>query len=55
MCVGHTTPDQQNPTPLIIEWVPDVLPFSRVGELKITFEFGHQPEPIAGINNQVSL
>jgi len=40
--VGNTTPDQKVPTPMIIEWIPDILPRTRVGELKITFEFGHR-------------
>uniref|UniRef100_A0A1B6EFH2 SWIM-type domain-containing protein n=1 Tax=Clastoptera arizonana TaxID=38151 RepID=A0A1B6EFH2_9HEMI len=40
--VGRTTPDQKTPTPLIIEWIPDILPVSKVGELKITFEYGHR-------------
>lgn len=39
---GRTTPDQKTPTPLIIEWIPDILPVSKVGELKITFEYGHR-------------
>ncbi|XP_037504108.1 uncharacterized protein C2orf42-like [Rhipicephalus sanguineus] len=27
--------------PFIIEWTPDVLPRSRVGELRLKFEYGH--------------
>lgn len=40
--VGNTSPDQLEPTPFIIEWIPDVLPLSRVGELRLQFKFGHQ-------------
>lgn len=28
-------------SPFIIEWIPDVLPRSRVGELRLKFEYGH--------------
>ncbi|XP_044273393.1 uncharacterized protein C2orf42 homolog isoform X2 [Varanus komodoensis] len=38
---GHTSPDQKEPTPFIIEWIPDILPQSRIGELRIKFEYGH--------------
>lgn len=30
------------PTPFIIEWIPDILPVSKIGELRIRFEYGHQ-------------
>ncbi|XP_063228338.1 uncharacterized protein C2orf42 [Bacillus rossius redtenbacheri] len=40
--VGNTAPDQVEPTPFIIEWTPDILPQSKVGELRLSFEFGHQ-------------
>lgn len=26
----------------MIEWIPDVLPRSHMGELRISFEYGHQ-------------
>lgn len=26
----------------MIEWIPDVLPRCRMGELRIGFEYGHQ-------------
>ncbi|XP_075223378.1 uncharacterized protein C2orf42 [Lycorma delicatula] len=39
--VGNTTRDQMTPTPFIIEWMPDVLPISHVGELRLVFEYGH--------------
>lgn len=35
------TADQKDTSPLVIEWIPDILPVSRVGELRISFEFGH--------------
>lgn len=42
-CVaGNMSPDQQEPTPFLIEWIPDILPISKIGELRIRFEFGHQ-------------
>ncbi|XP_076044283.1 uncharacterized protein C2orf42 isoform X2 [Oratosquilla oratoria] len=30
-----------NPTPFIIDWIPDILPQSCIGELRIRFEFEH--------------
>lgn len=39
--VGITMRDQITPTPFIIEWMPDVLPISHVGELRLVFEYGH--------------
>ncbi|EEB17858.1 conserved hypothetical protein [Pediculus humanus corporis] len=43
--VGLTSVDQLEPTPFKIEWIPDVLPLSHIGELRIQFEFGHIPHP----------
>jgi len=40
--VGLTLPDQKEPTPFTIEWIPDILPFMKIGELRIKFEYGHQ-------------
>ncbi|XP_049859146.1 uncharacterized protein C2orf42 homolog isoform X2 [Schistocerca gregaria] len=40
--VGNTAPDQTDPTPFVIEWIPNILPESSIGELRIRFEFGHQ-------------
>ncbi|XP_059488653.1 uncharacterized protein C2orf42 homolog [Neocloeon triangulifer] len=40
--VGLTAPEQKNPTPFVIEWIPDVFPRTKVGEMSLTFEFGHQ-------------
>lgn len=34
--------DQKEAGPFVIEWIPDVLPRCRMGELRISFEFGHQ-------------
>ncbi|XP_053976070.1 uncharacterized protein C2orf42 [Hylaeus anthracinus] len=39
--VGNTSPNQIEPTPFLIEWIPDILPISKIGELRIRFEFGH--------------
>lgn len=39
--VGNTSVDQREPTPFIIEWIPDILPKSHIGELRIKFEYGH--------------
>lgn len=39
---GNTSPDQKEPTPFVIEWIPDILPKSHIGELRIKFEYGHQ-------------
>ena len=35
--VGQTTSDQKDPTPFIIEWIPEILPFMKIGELRIKF------------------
>lgn len=40
--LGNWNLNQKEPTPFIIEWIPDVLPKSHVGELRIKFEYGHQ-------------
>ncbi|CAE1278715.1 Uncharacterized protein C2orf42,Uncharacterized protein C2orf42 homolog [Acanthosepion pharaonis] len=40
--VGNTSLEQKDPTPFIIEWIPDILPKSHIGELRIKFEYGHQ-------------
>lgn len=39
--VGTPSPGQKEPTPFIIEWIPDILPLSLIGELRIKFEFDH--------------
>ncbi|XP_013875756.1 uncharacterized protein C2orf42 homolog isoform X2 [Austrofundulus limnaeus] len=40
--VGPSTADQKEASPFVIEWIPDVLPHCQMGELRISFEFGHQ-------------
>ncbi len=40
--VGQMSSDPRDVTPFTIEWTPDLLPRSRLGELAIKFEFGHQ-------------
>uniref|UniRef100_A0A4W6CWF1 Chromosome 2 open reading frame 42 n=1 Tax=Lates calcarifer TaxID=8187 RepID=A0A4W6CWF1_LATCA len=40
--VGPGTADQKEASPFVIEWIPDVLPRCQMGELRISFEFGHQ-------------
>lgn len=40
--VGNTSRNQIDPTPFVIEWIPDILPVSKIGELRIRFEYGHQ-------------
>ena len=42
MFSGNTARDQKDPTPFIIEWIPDILPQCRIGELRIKFEYGHE-------------
>ncbi|XP_044730781.1 uncharacterized protein C2orf42 [Chrysoperla carnea] len=42
--VGNTSMDQSEPTPFIIEWIPDIIPKMQIGELKLQFEFGHSRE-----------
>ncbi|GAA6219219.1 uncharacterized protein C2orf42 homolog [Lates japonicus] len=40
--VGPGTADQKEASPFVIEWIPDALPRCQMGELRISFEFGHQ-------------
>ncbi|XP_016422419.1 uncharacterized protein C2orf42 homolog isoform X2 [Sinocyclocheilus rhinocerous] len=40
--VGTCAAEQTEPMPFVIEWIPDILPHSQVGELRIGFEYGHQ-------------
>ncbi|XP_051668048.1 uncharacterized protein C2orf42 homolog [Manacus candei] len=46
--VGHTSPTQKEPTPFTIEWIPNILPRSRLGELRLKFQYGHHggPRPV---------
>ncbi|XP_074664283.1 uncharacterized protein C2orf42 homolog isoform X1 [Strix aluco] len=46
--VGNTSPTQKEPTPFIIEWIPNILPQSRIGELRIKFQYGHHGGPQPG-------
>lgn len=39
---GTCAAEQTEPVPFVIEWIPDILPHSQVGELRIGFEYGHQ-------------
>uniref|UniRef100_A0A3P8WA09 Chromosome 2 open reading frame 42 n=1 Tax=Cynoglossus semilaevis TaxID=244447 RepID=A0A3P8WA09_CYNSE len=36
------TAEQNEAGPFVIEWIPDLLPRCQMGELRITFEFGHR-------------
>uniref|UniRef100_A0A3Q3W3Y9 Putative treble-clef zinc-finger domain-containing protein n=1 Tax=Mola mola TaxID=94237 RepID=A0A3Q3W3Y9_MOLML len=40
--VGAGSADLKEAGPFVIEWIPDVLPRCHMGELRISFEFGHQ-------------
>ncbi|CAN0104597.1 unnamed protein product [Lampetra planeri] len=40
--VGTASVEQVEPTPFVMEWVPDILPRCRIGELRVKFEYGHQ-------------
>lgn len=39
---GAGSADQKGASPFVIEWIPNVLPRCHMGELRISFEFGHQ-------------
>lgn len=39
---GPGTAEQNEAGPFVIEWIPDLLPRCQMGELRITFEFGHE-------------
>ena len=47
--VGQMSSDPRDITPFKIEWVPDILPRTRTGELMVNFQFGHQ------VNGQLDL
>lgn len=40
--VGNANSEQKDPTPFVIDWIPDILPKMKIGELRIKFEYGHQ-------------
>lgn len=37
--LGNTSPGQKEPTPFIIEWIPDILPQSKTGERQIKSKY----------------
>ncbi|XP_040583613.1 uncharacterized protein C2orf42 homolog [Lepeophtheirus salmonis] len=39
--VGQMSFDCKDTTPFVIEWIPDILPIMKVGELRVKFEYGH--------------
>jgi len=39
--VGGTPLDPQGTATFDIEWIPDLLPVTKIGELRIKFEYGH--------------
>lgn len=51
--LGNWSLNQKEPTPFIIEWIPDVLPKSHVGELRIKFQYGHQRNGIIENRDQI--
>ncbi|XP_013409548.1 uncharacterized protein C2orf42 homolog [Lingula anatina] len=53
--VGNMAQEQREPTPFIIEWIPDILPQSRIGELRIKFEYGHQRNGIIEYRQSVPV
>ena len=40
--VGQMSSNPKYIVPFVIEWVPNLLPRMGIGEVTITFEFGHQ-------------
>ncbi|XP_077292167.1 uncharacterized protein C2orf42 homolog [Arctopsyche grandis] len=40
--VGKTSTDDKIAMPFCIEWIPNILPKSKVGELTLKFEYGHK-------------
>ncbi|XP_046752590.1 uncharacterized protein C2orf42 homolog isoform X1 [Diprion similis] len=53
--VGNTSPNQIEPTPFLIEWIPDILPISKMGELRIRFEYGHVKNELTQRRRKVAL
>lgn len=47
MKVGQLTEEQTEPIPFVIEWIPNFLRATNFGELKLSFQFGHEEK----INN----
>lgn len=52
---GAGSADQKGASPFVIEWVPDVLPRCHMGELRISFEFGHQQSGQLEYREKMSL
>ena len=40
--VGQMSSDPKDITPFQIDWTPDLLPKTKVGEMSIQFQYGHQ-------------
>ncbi|XP_048507387.1 uncharacterized protein C2orf42 isoform X2 [Athalia rosae] len=53
--VGNTSPNQIEPTPFLIEWIPDILPISKIGELRIRFEYGHVKNELTQRRRKIAL
>ncbi|XP_041825154.1 uncharacterized protein C2orf42 homolog isoform X2 [Melanotaenia boesemani] len=53
--VGPGTADQKEASPFVIEWIPDVLPRCQMGELRISFEFGHQQSGQSELHEKMSV
>lgn len=39
--VGYSNSDRKELIPFLIEWIPDLLPKSKVGEVQFRYQFGH--------------
>lgn len=40
--VGKLSEHDNVPVPFCLEWIPDILPVSKVGELTLKFQYGHK-------------
>lgn len=40
--VGKLSEHDNVPVPFCLEWIPDILPISKVGELTLKFRYGHK-------------
>lgn len=38
--------------PFTIEWIPDILPQSKFGEMTLHYQFGHQRHPAASLTER---
>lgn len=50
--LGTSENDSSGFVPFTIEWVPDILPQSKFGELTLHFQFGHQRHPSESITER---